>query len=247
MDIVTPVLGVDVDAAVLVVSIPSVRFHGGAADPRSPGADLKALELGLANVEQHLAILATLGIPVVVAINRFPGDRPEETERVIAFCRERGVPAAEHTLFSDGAEGGRALAEAVAAAASLGKHSHPLLPPGTSPTVQVETMAREDLRRGGGRMDRGGKGGLAEIERLGELGGPVCLAKTPLSISDDPKKRGRPTGFTVQVRHIDRSAVPAPRSSGWAPSRRCRAFPNTPPRSGSTSRPKGRSSASSEA
>jgi formate--tetrahydrofolate ligase len=190
----------------VVASLPSLRFHGGAADPRAPGADLKALELGLANLEQHLAILATFGIPVVVAINRFPGDRPEETARVVAFCREHGVTAMEHTLFSDGAEGGRALADAVAAATALGKHSHPLLPPGTDPMAQVEAIVTRIYGGAGAVWTEEAKAELAELGRLGELGGPVCLAKTPLSISDDPKKRGRPIGFTVQVRHVDRSA-----------------------------------------
>ncbi|MCI4357458.1 MAG: formate--tetrahydrofolate ligase [Thermoplasmata archaeon] len=206
VDIVTPILGVDVDAAVLVVTLPSLRYHGGAADGSTEHPDRSALERGLPNLGQHLSILKTFQVPVVVAINRHPSDDPQETERVRSYCRERGVEAVEHRLFSEGGAGALALAAAVEAAAGLGRHSHPAIDPGADPVRQVETIVRTIYGGAGAEWTEEALAELAVLQELGEVSGPVCMAKTPLSISDDPKKRGRPEGFVVQVRHVDRSA-----------------------------------------
>ncbi|EQD60213.1 formate--tetrahydrofolate ligase, partial [mine drainage metagenome] len=194
VDIVTPVLGHDVDAGVLVVTLRALRYHGGASDEASFRPDLAAVDRGLANVEQHLANLSTLGIPAVVALNRFPDDSPEEIDRLRRFVEDRGVGLVDSRAFAEGGAGSVALAEAVEGLAALGRHSRPLSPPGTGPAEQVRAIV---TRLYGGRdiapTDEARRD-LDEIARLGELAGPVCVAKTPLSLSEDPHRLGRPQG-----------------------------------------------------
>ena len=206
VDIVTPVLGVDVDAAVLVATLRGLRVQGGASDEASARPDLAAVGRGLANLEQHLANLAALGLTGVVALNRFPTDSPEEIDAVRAFCRDRGVDVVPSSGFSDGPAGTRELADAVRAVAARGRRSHPLTPPGTEPAEQVRSIVTR-LYGGAGiaptpEADRD----LETLRAIGELGGPVCVAKTPLSLSDDPHKPGRPQGFVSPVHRYSRSA-----------------------------------------
>ncbi len=206
VDIVTPVLGHDVDAGVLVVTLRALRYHGGASDEASVRPDLPAMERGLANVEQHLANLAALGIPAVIALNRFPDDTPEEIARLHEFGRAQATPVVESRAFAEGGAGSVDLAEAVEGLVALGRHSRPLSPPGTGPAEQVRAIV---TRLYGGREIAPSEEAvrdLAEIARFGELGGPVCVAKTPLSLSEDPHRLGRPQGFVSPVHRYSRSA-----------------------------------------
>ncbi len=206
VDIVTPVLGHDVDAGVLVVTLRALRYHGGASDEASWRPNLSAMEQGLANVEQHLANLATLGIPAVIALNRFPDDSPEEVERLRRFADEHTTRVVDSRAFAEGGSGSVDLAEAVEQLAALGRHSHPLSPPGTGPAEQVRAIVR--VLYGGQDIAVAEEAlrDLDEIGRFGELGGPVCVAKTPLSLSEEPHRLGRPVGFVSPVHRYSRSA-----------------------------------------
>ena len=206
VDIVTPELGVDVDAAVLVVTQRSLRFQGGASDEEAVRPARAALERGLANLGQHLENLAALGLPGVVALNRFPGDTPEEAQLVRAFCRDRGVEVVESRGFEEGGAGCLDLAASVETIASSGRHSRPLYPAGTPPVAQVETIATRLY--GAARVLTAPEAleDLRLLEAIGELSGPVCVAKTPLSLSDNPHALNRPEGFPVTIHRLVRSA-----------------------------------------
>ena len=206
VDIVTPNIGVDVDAAVLVVTLRSLRFQGGASDEEALRPSRGAVEQGLAILGQHLANLEALGRAGTVAINRFPGDSPEETELVRAYCRARGVEVVESHPFEDGGAGSLELARAVEVAVSLGRKSRPLYPPGTPPLRQLETVATRLYGAAGILQSNEAVEDLAHFEAIGELSGPICVAKTPLSLSDDPHLRNRPRGFTPTVHRWIRSA-----------------------------------------
>ena len=206
VDIVTPALGVDVDAAVLVVTQRGLRVQGGASDAESGSPAPAALQRGLENLEQHLANLAALGAPTTVALNRFPGDSPEEAETVRAFCRSQGVDAIESRGFEEGGAGVQELARSVAQSAALGRHTRPLYPPGTPLVRQIETIATRLYGADGADERPDATTGRANLERIGEADGPVCLAKTPLSLSDDPKKLNRPRGYRVSVHRYARAA-----------------------------------------
>ncbi len=206
VDIVTPVLGRDVDVAVLVVTLRSLRVQGGAPDADALLPAPQAFERGLANLEQHLANLETLGPARVVALNRFPGDSPEEIRRLTEFCRGHGVDVVESAAYERGGDGCLELAARVEELARLGRRSHPLYPPGTPIEEQLDLIVRRLYGGAGVRLLDEATVDLRELAAVGETAGPVCVAKTPLSLSDDPTQRGRPSGFTPQVHRFARSA-----------------------------------------
>ncbi len=206
VDIVTPELGVGVDAGVLVVTLRALRVQGGASDSASARPDTAATERGCANLEQHLDNLATLGIAAVVALNRFPGDSPEEIAAVRAFCRSRGAEVVESRAFENGGAGAVDLARAVRAVAALGRRSRPLLPPGAGPAEQLRAIVTRLYGGAGIAASAAAEEELAEMVRLGESQGPVCVAKTPLSLSHDPNLLGRPRGFVAPVKRYTRWA-----------------------------------------
>ncbi len=206
VDIVTPTLDRDVDAAVLVATLRSLRYQGGATDEAATSADLAAVERGLENLDQHLANLAALGPPAVVALNRFPGDTPEETERVRSFCQSRGVELVESRAFEQGGDGCVDLARSVERLLALGRRSRPLSPPGTPPLEQLRTIATRLYGADGVRVLDEATRDLEQLAAIRELDGPICVAKTPSSLSDDPHRRNRPRGFSVTLDRWTRSA-----------------------------------------
>lgn len=206
VDIVTPAIGRNVDAAVLVATQRGLRYQGGASDEESGRSNRSALERGLENLAQHLDNLETYGIPATVALNRFPGDTAQETQVVRRFCKARQVDVVEATGFSKGGEGSVDLARSVEAAAALGRQSRPVNPPETPIFEQVETIATRLY--GASHVNRTPEA-IADrelLERIGELEGPVCVAKTPLSLSDNPHVLGRPRDFNVTADRLTRSA-----------------------------------------
>jgi len=206
VDIVTPTLGRNVDVAVLVATQRGLRFQGGVSDEESSRPNLAALERGLENLAQHLDNIETYGVPAIVALNWFPTDSAEETKAVERFCASRDVEVVESRGFADGGAGSVDLARAVEKAAKLGRQSHPVSPAGTPVFEQVEAIATHLY--GATHVNRTPEA-LADLEllsRIGELDGPVCVAKTPLSLSDNPHVVGRPRDFNVTVDRLTRSA-----------------------------------------
>jgi formate--tetrahydrofolate ligase len=206
VDILTPTLGVNVDAAVLVATLRGLRFQGGASDEASLKPARAELEKGLDNLGQHLANMEALGLVGTVALNSFPGDSPEEVELVRKYCRARGVEVVESKAFAEGGSGCVELAKAVERTAALGRQSKPLCPPGTPPIRQIEMIATRLYGAGAVVESAEATEDLAHLEHIGELAGPVCVAKTPLSLSDNAKLLNRPQGFTVTVHRLTRSA-----------------------------------------
>ena len=206
VDIVTPVLGADVDAAVLVVTQRGLRVQGGASDAEAARPNRAALERGLENLEQHLENLSALGPAATVALNRFPGDSPEEKVLIGDLCRRKGVEVVESRGFEEGAAGVEELARAVERSAALGRTSKVLCARGTPLFHQVETIATRLYGADGADESPEAVDGRARLERIGEVAGPVCMAKTPLSLSDDPKRLNRPRGYHVTVHRYARAA-----------------------------------------
>ncbi len=206
VDIAMQSLGTSVDAAVLVATQRSLRFQGGASDEEALRPARAALERGLENLGQHLDNLESLGLAGVVALNRFPGDSDEEARLVREYCAARGVEVVDSRGFEQGGEGCVDLARAVEAKAALGQKSHPLCPAGTPLVRQVETIATRLY--GAARVVTSPEAAddLRHLEEIGELDGPVCVAKTPLSLSDNPHLLNRPQGFSVTIHRFVRSA-----------------------------------------
>jgi formate--tetrahydrofolate ligase len=194
------------DLVVLVATCRALKAHGGAKDfARRDDAALKA---GLANLDHHLDSVKGFGARAVVAINRFPSDAPDELEAVIAHCAARGVKAAASTAFSDGGAGAEVLAKVVAAQlddspARQPKFTYEL---SSSYAEKIDAIAQKIYGAEGAVIAPAAKRVLDRLESEGTKL-PVCMAKTPLSLSDDPAmSAARPKGFRVTVREARLSA-----------------------------------------
>lgn len=189
------------DAAVLVVTARALKMHGGVELGDLGTENLDALRDGLANVKTHLENLAKYKIPVVVAINRFPKDTESELRAIEAFCKDLGVESAISEVAARGGDGGIELATKVKAVADAGTGSYaPLYDVDQPLKKKIETIATEIYRADGVEYEEGAEETIAQLEAQGFGNLPLCIAKTQLSISDDPKKLGAPTGWKLRVR-----------------------------------------------
>lgn len=199
--------GLAPDAVVLVATIRALKYNGGVAKNDLGAENLEALAAGIANLEKHIENLQKYGVPIVVTLNSFVTDTKAETAYVEAFCHERGCEFALSEVWEQGGEGGIALANKVLETLDA-KESHfkPLYPDGLSLKEKIETIAREIYGADSVTYSSAAERELKRISDLGMANLPVCMAKTQYSLSDDPNKLGRPSGFTVNVREVYVSA-----------------------------------------
>ncbi|MGQ9903824.1 MAG: formate--tetrahydrofolate ligase [Anaerolineae bacterium] len=211
MDIKCRVSGLKPDCVVLVATARALKMHGGvgkvvAGKPLPPeltSENLPALERGCANLTRQIQNARTFGVPVVVAINHFTTDTPAE----IDLIRQKAVEAgAEGAYLSDvwarGGAGGVELAEAVAAACDRPAQFRFLYMCNESIKEKIEIIAREMYGAGGVEYAPEAEQRIRQFTQLGLSDLPICMAKTHLSLSHDPKLLGAPTGFTLPVRDI---------------------------------------------
>ncbi len=193
--------GLDPAAVVLVATVRALKRHGGTPQDRLGEPDPAAVERGLANLEKHVENVGAFGRTPIVALNRFDQDSEDEVAVVRRACEALGTPFAESDHFARGGEGAAELARAVMANACKGEHPfRPLYERGAPLEEKLATIARTMYGADGVRYNQDAERDLAEIRRLGYGDLPLCVAKTPASLSDDPSKIGRPEGFTVTVR-----------------------------------------------
>lgn len=199
--------GLKPDVTVLVATIRALKMHGGVGRDQLTEENLEALSIGIANLEKHVENIQKFGVPLVVAINRFPQDTMAELELVREKCEAMQVKVALSEVWAKGGEGGLELAEKVIALLEGEQSNFRFLYDQTLPIKEkIELIAREVYGADGVNFS---SQALKQIKRYTELGYarlPICMAKTQSSISDDPALRGRPSGFTVSVREINLSA-----------------------------------------
>jgi len=188
------------DAIVLVATIRALKYNGGVRKEELGREDLDALKKGIVNLEKHIENLKKYGVPIVVTLNAFVSDTDKETQYVKQFCEERGASFALSEVWEKGGEGGINLANKVLE--SLEKPSDfKLLYPDNMPIAKkIETVAKEIYGADGVDILVSAAKKIEKIEQLGFSNLPVCIAKNQYSLSDDPTKLGRPTGFNVTVR-----------------------------------------------
>lgn len=181
------------NAVVLVATVRALKHHG--------DGDLRK---GLANLDHHLACVAGRGLPAVVAVNVFPEDTPEELDAVLRHCRSRGVAAAPCRAFGEGSQGAVELGELVRDALIEARPNFPYELE-MSYRAKIEAVARTFYGAEEVHIEPPAARALRRLEDAG-VRLPICVAKTPLSLSDDPKLVGRPRGFAVTVRQARLSA-----------------------------------------
>ncbi len=204
-DIVCRAGGIKPDAVVLVATVRALKHHGGLDDPASASAaeGMGAIESGIANLRRHLGIVAEFGVPAVVAVNRRPEDSDEEVELVKRLATEAGAfAAAVSDGFARGGEGSAELAEAVVAAADEPNDFHLLYEDGASIKEKIEAVATRVYGAAEVVYYLEAEKKIEQFNQEGLAGLPVCMAKTPLSLTSDPEMLGAPTGFKLPVRDV---------------------------------------------
>lgn len=206
LDIKCRFAGLKPAAAVIVATIRALKMNGGKAKSELTEPSPEAVKKGLPNLMRHVANIKKFGLPLVVALNMFPTDTPEEKKVIEDACREAGVAVAESTVFADGGKGGIELGEKVLEAIDQGSQYKPIYDLDLPLKEKIETIAREIYGAADVQYDSAAEKELAHIEEMGFGHVPVCIAKTQSSFTDDPTKLGAPTGFTLHVREVRISA-----------------------------------------
>ncbi len=203
------------NAVVLVATIRALKMHGGgpAVVPGKPLAkayteeNLELLEKGIENLAAHIENVQRYGIPAVVAINRFPTDTDAEVQLVQKLALQAGATQAilaEH--WAKGGAGAQELAEAVVAACEQPSDFKFLYPLEWTIKQKIEKIATDMYGAAGVVYDGAAEQQIKSFEAAGLGHLPICMAKTHLSLSHDPKLKGRPRGFIVPIREVRVSA-----------------------------------------
>ena len=202
VDIACRVGGLNVDAAMVVASIRALRYHGGVPKTELNRPNPEAIKRGLSNLGKHIENVRTLGPMPIVAINKFRDDTREEIQLVQRFCTTQGIPFAISTVFEEGGSGAVDLARQAADAARRGQRSRPIYPLEAPIEEKLGAIARDIYGATGVDYSQDARKDIQRLNSLGLVNDPVCAAKTPLSLTDDPTRIGRPREFTVLVRRV---------------------------------------------
>ena len=211
-DVVCQLGDISPDATVIVGSIRALKYHGKDMWPfdkeELEGEDVEAVKAGLANLDQHVKNLQQFGVPVVVAINKFPEDTEAELDAVLEHYEdEMGVRAAVSRVFEDGGEGGVELAEKVVDAVENDEADfEPLYDLEDSLKDKMETVAKNIYGADGVNYVGSAEEDIEQLEEMGLDDVPVVMSKTFHSLSDDASKKGVPEGWELDVRELYPSA-----------------------------------------
>ncbi len=206
-DIKCRMSGLRPDCAVLVATTKALKYNGGVGKNEWQSENMAALKKGIVNLGKHIENIKKYGLPIVVALNAYTSDSPEEHEFIRQYCQEMGCRFALTTVWENGGEGGVELAnQVVDALAHDSAHFQQLYPDQMPLKDKIETIAKEIYGADGVTYSEGARRMLEKIEDMGFGHFPICMAKTQYSLSDVPTLLGRPTGFTINVREVYASA-----------------------------------------
>ncbi|MCS6897419.1 MAG: formate--tetrahydrofolate ligase [Nitrospira sp.] len=199
------------DVAVVVATLRALKLQGGAGPAKAgvplpvnlTGPNPDALSQGFANLKQHIANVKAHGVPVVVAVNAFKDDSPAELDWVRDQSIKAGaVEAAVSTHWAEGGRGAEQLAAAVVRACGQPSRFQYLYELSWPIRKKIETIATTMYGAEGVVFEPEAERQMERAEVLGFGSLPICMAKTPFSLSHDPSLKGRPTGFTVPIREL---------------------------------------------
>lgn len=195
--------GLKPNAVVIVATVRALKYNGGVDKKNLNEPNLDALKKGIVNLEKHIENVGKFGVGCVVALNNFPTDTAEEVQFVMDKCKELGAKAVVSEGFAKGGEGAVELAKAVVEIAEAGESKYkPLYEVDKTINEKIETIAKEVYGADGVDFTTKAQGQIKQLEKMGMDKMPICMAKTQYSLTDDPNKLGRPTGFRVTVRDI---------------------------------------------
>jgi formate--tetrahydrofolate ligase len=197
--------GLAPDVVVIVATARALKLHGGADPKHLNDEDLPAIRAGMPNLSKHIENMQAFGAPVVVAINRFASDTADEVATIQAACDARSVPCVPCDHFARGGAGALLLADAVRLAAPPQKRRdvHFLYALEDAPLTKLQKVARTIYGARDVLLTPTAEKQLKEIQKLGLSQLPICIAKTQMSLTDDPSRPGRPSDFDITVRGFE--------------------------------------------
>jgi formate--tetrahydrofolate ligase len=199
--------GLAPDAVVLVATIRALKMHGGVKKEDLKSENLKALEIGMSNLQRHVENVQKFGLVPVVSINRFSADTQAEIDLVKSICAKLGVEALMADHWAEGGKGAADVARAVVKVIDGGKSKLKLLYPDDMPLFEkIRTIAKEIYRAKDVSADKSVRDQLANFEALGYGKLPVCIAKTQYSFSTNPDAKGAPVDHIIPLREVRLSA-----------------------------------------
>lgn len=199
--------GLTPSAAVVVATVRALKWHGGVPKKELEIENLSALEAGSSNLEHALKIVRNTGLPAVVAINRFPTDTPEEITLLKKLAETYGaMTAVESFAFADGGNGATELAEAVNSATKTQSQVRYAYDSGASLQEKVHALATKVYNASDVQWEPAAKRKIKQYEENGWGKLPVCMAKTHLSISHNPRLKGAPKDYQFPIRDVQISA-----------------------------------------
>ena len=195
--------GLKPKAAVVVATIKALKLHGDIEEKDLKEENLEALAKGVQNLEKHIENLHKFNLPIVVALNVFVTDTEKELAFLENWAKEQGVEFSRTEVWEKGGLGGIDLAEKVVKAVEGNdKELQLLYKDEASITEKIETVCREIYGADGVNFSDEVKAEIEKIENLGFKNLPVCMAKTPASLTDNAKIKGRPTGFNITINDV---------------------------------------------
>ncbi len=207
LDIKCRVAGLKPDAVVVVATIRALKMHGGQPFEELANENVEALKNGVCNLKKHIENVEKYGVPAVVCINHFASDTEAETAWLSKWCEENGYEHAYCSAFADGGKGGAELAKAVMNILNTKEsHYHPLYDEKLPIKDKIEIICKEIYGAGEVVYTDAANKQIEDYTKLGFDKTPICIAKTPQSLTDDPKVLGAPKGFTVTIREVRLSA-----------------------------------------
>ena len=194
------------NAIVLVATIRALKMHGGVSQELINEENVDALLKGCANLEKHIESIKEFNLPFVVAINKFSKDTKEEVDALINWCNKNNYPVEEADGWAQGGKGMIDLANKVVEICEEENNYKPIYDTNESIENKIETIAKKIYGADGVEFLDTAKENLKQLKQLGFDNLPICMAKTPMSLTDDPKIIGRPTGFRINVTNLKVSA-----------------------------------------
>jgi len=191
------------DCVVIVATVRALKYNGGVAKEDLSNENLDALKKGIVNLEKHIENIKLFGVPVVVTLNNFVSDTEAEVGFIREFCESRNCEFAVSKVWEEGGKGGMELAEKILYTLENKKSHFTLLyPDDMSLEDKLHTIATKIYGAKNVVYSPAAKKALDRAKALGFDKFPICVAKNQYSLSDDPKKLGRPEDFEINVREV---------------------------------------------
>lgn len=207
LDIACQVGELHPDAVVMVATIRALKMHGGQAFEDLDNENVEALKAGFCNLEKHMENIAKYKVPAVICINHFSSDTENETKALEQWCKEHNYKYAYCSAYQDGGKGASVLAKLVFDTLySETSNYTPLYKKEEPVKVKIERICKEIYGAGEIVYSDAANKQIKDFEDLGYATNYICIAKTPQSLTDDPKVLGAPKGFTINIREVRLSA-----------------------------------------